>query len=77
MKFDYDLAFSRNIGWVTKEEQTSLKNKRIAIAGMGGAGGEYLITMSRLGIGKFNTSDFDAFEVGNFNRQAGAFFAYC
>ncbi len=73
MKFDYNLAFSRNIGWVTKEEQVSLKNKRIAIAGMGGAGGEYLITMSRLGIGKFNISDFDEFEVGNFNRQAGAF----
>ncbi len=73
MKFDYNLAFSRNLGWVTQEEQTALKNKRIAIAGMGGAGGEYLITMSRLGIGKFNISDFDEFEVGNFNRQAGAF----
>lgn len=73
MKFDYNLAFSRNIGWVTKEEQEFLRNKRVAIAGMGGAGGEYLITMCRLGIGKFNISDFDAFEVGNFNRQAGAF----
>ncbi len=73
MKFDYNLAFSRNLGWVTQVEQAALKNKRIAIAGMGGAGGEYLITMSRLGIGKFNISDFDEFEVGNFNRQAGAF----
>lgn len=73
VKFDYDLAFSRNIGWVTKEEQALLKNKRIAIAGMGGVGGEYLITMSRLGIGKFNIADLDEFEVGNFNRQAGAF----
>ena len=73
VKFDYDLAFSRNIGWVTKEEQALLRNKRIAIAGMGGVGGEYLITMSRLGIGKFNIADLDEFEVGNFNRQAGAF----
>lgn len=69
MKFNYNLAFSRNLGWITKEEQTLLKTKQIAIAGMG----EYLITMSRLGIGKFNISDFDAFEIGNFNRQAGAF----
>jgi molybdopterin/thiamine biosynthesis adenylyltransferase len=73
LNFDYNLAFSRNLGWVTKKEQSLLKNKRIAIAGMGGAGGEYLITMTRLGIGKFNISDFDEFEVGNFNRQAGAF----
>ncbi len=73
VKFNYDLAFSRNIGWVTKEEQALLKNKRIAIAGMGGVGGEYVITMSRLGIGKFNIADLDEFEVGNFNRQAGAF----
>ncbi len=71
--FDYNLAFSRNLGWLTKEEQLLLKNKRIAIAGMGGVGGEYLITMARLGIGKFTISDFDKFEVGNFNRQAGAF----
>lgn len=40
---------------------------------MGGGGGEYVITLTRLGLGKFNISDLDAFEVGNFNRQAGAF----
>ncbi len=73
MKFDYKLAFSRNLGWLTKQEQEILRNKRIAIAGMGGGGGEYVITLTRLGIGKFNISDLDAFEVGNFNRQAGAF----
>ncbi len=73
MKFDYKLAFSRNLGWLTKQEQEILRNKRIAIAGMGGGGGEYVITLTRLGLGKFNISDLDAFEVGNFNRQAGAF----
>jgi len=71
--FDYEKAFSRNIGWVTPLEQQTLRNKRIAIAGAGGVGGEHLITMARLGIGKFNISDFDEFEVHNFNRQAGAF----
>lgn len=71
--FNYDNAFSRNIGWVTKSEQAILKTKRIAIAGAGGVGGEHLITLARTGIGAFNISDFDYFEVHNFNRQAGAF----
>jgi len=70
--FDYQTAFSRNIGWVTRNEQEKLRNQRVAIAGMGGVGGVYLLTLTRLGIGRFNLSDFDTFELGNFNRQAGA-----
>ena len=30
--FAYDQAFSRNIGWVTTEEQQALRGKRVAIA---------------------------------------------
>jgi molybdopterin/thiamine biosynthesis adenylyltransferase len=70
--FDYRTAFSRNIGWVTEQEQQILKFKRVAIAGMGGVGGSHLLTLARLGIGAFNIADFDVFELGNFNRQAGA-----
>ncbi|MBK1693378.1 hypothetical protein CKO09_01300 [Chromatium weissei] len=70
--FDYDLAFSRNIGWITETEQSILRNRRIAIAGMGGVGGSHLLTLTRLGVGKFNIADFDVFELANFNRQAGA-----
>ncbi len=72
MHFDYDTAFSRNIGWVTQGEQSRLRGKRIAIAGMGGVGGFHLLTLARLGVGKFNIADLDTFEVANFNRQAGA-----
>ena len=71
-KFDYHLAFSRNLGWVTSEEQSLLRGKRVAIAGMGGVGGFHLLAMLRLGIEKFNIADFDRFELANFNRQAGA-----
>lgn len=71
--FDYDKAFSRNIGWVTKDEQATLRNKRVAIAGAGGVGGAHLLTLARLGVGNFCISDFDDFEVHNFNRQFGAF----
>jgi molybdopterin/thiamine biosynthesis adenylyltransferase len=70
--FDYQTAFSRNIGWLTKAEQESLRNTRISIAGMGGVGGVHLLTLVRLGVGKFNISDFDTFDQVNFNRQIGA-----
>lgn len=76
MSFDYHEAFSRNLGWVTKTEQEVLRNKRVAIAGMGGVGGSHLLTLTRLGIGAFNLADFDQFELPNFNRQAGASMAH-
>lgn len=74
--FDYDRAFSRNIGWVTAAEQLKLKKSRIAIAGLGGVGGAHLLTLARLGVSHFNIADFDAFDVHNLNRQAGAFMPF-
>ena len=74
--FDYSLAYSRNIGWVTEAEQAKLKVARIGIAGMGGVGGAHLLTLARLGISNFNISDFDEFDVHNLNRQAGAFMPF-
>ncbi|SCY55456.1 ThiF family protein [Nitrosospira sp. Nl5] len=70
--FTYDEAFSRNIGWLTRPEQEKLRHKRVAIAGLGGVGGVHLLTLCRLGIGKFHLADFDTFDLANFNRQAGA-----
>lgn len=70
--FSYREAFDRNIGWITEGEQQLLRTKRVAIAGLGGVGGAHLLTLSRLGIGRFSLADFDCFEVHNFNRQAGA-----
>ncbi len=72
VNFDYDIAFSRNIGWVTEREQAILRGKRVAIAGLGGVGGSHLLTLARLGVGAFHISDFDSFDLVNFNRQAGA-----
>jgi molybdopterin/thiamine biosynthesis adenylyltransferase len=71
-RFDYSEAFGRNIGWVTRDEQQALRGKRVAIAGLGGVGGSHLLTLTRLGIGAFHLSDFDSFDLPNFNRQAGA-----
>lgn len=70
--FDYTQAFSRNIGWVTEAEQVRLRETRVAIGGLGGVGGVHLLTLARLGIGKFSIADFDVFDIVNFNRQVGA-----
>ena len=71
-QFSYDVAFSRNIGWVTDEEQLKLKNCRVAVGGLGGVGGSHLLTLARLGIGAFSITDLDTFDWPNLNRQAGA-----
>ncbi len=71
-RFSYDLAFDRNIGWLTDWEQQALRFKRVAIAGMGGVGGVHLLTLARFGVGAFSIADFDSFDVVNFNRQIGA-----
>lgn len=71
-KFDYNEAFSRNIGWVTAAEQQVLRNTKVAIGGLGGVGGDHAIVCARLGIGQFHISDLDTYDIPNFNRQAGA-----
>lgn len=70
--FDYHQAFSRSIGWVTAAELERLRAARVAIAGLGGVGGAHLLTLARLGVGRFHIADPDTFELQNMNRQAGA-----
>lgn len=70
--FNYYKAFDRTIGWVTKEELEVLKQKRVAIAGLGGVGGYHLLTLLRLGVTKFHLAEMDVVELANFNRQACA-----
>ena len=68
----YAEAFSRNIGLFTPTEQTKLSEATVAIPGMGGVGGVHLMTLARMGIGKFHIADFDTFDAVNINRQYGA-----
>lgn len=72
MEYDYFEAFSRNLGFISREEQTRLKQARVAIAGLGGTGGAQVHALSRMGIGGFHLADPDTFELVNFNRQSGA-----
>lgn len=68
----YAEAFSRNLGLINPQEQEVLRQSRVAIPGMGGVGGSHLMTLTRLGVGKFRVADPDEFDVVNFNRQYGA-----
>ncbi|RFC31052.1 MAG: Molybdopterin or thiamine biosynthesis adenylyltransferase [Candidatus Nitrotoga sp. MKT] len=71
-EFDYGSAFSRNLGCVSLDEHARLQRSTVAIAGMGGVGGDYLISLVRAGVGGFHIAEFDEFELANFNRQYGA-----
>lgn len=73
LEFDFNTAFSRSVGWLTPEELQRLRASRVAIAGLGGVGGHHVMTLARLGVGRFTLSDFDTFGLENMNRQAGAF----
>ncbi len=70
--FDYQKAFSRNLGFIKPEEQERLRKARIAIAGLGGVGGIQAVALARMGVGRFTLADLDIFELTNFNRQMGA-----
>ena len=70
--WSYEEAFSRHSGLITPEQQQTLRNSRVAIAGMGGVGGSHLATLTRLGITRFRIADPDHYDVANINRQYGA-----
>jgi hypothetical protein len=70
--WDYATAFSRNLGLISEQEQQRLRRSCVAIAGMGGVGGGHLVTLLRLGVGRFHLADLDYFDVVNMNRQYGA-----
>jgi molybdopterin/thiamine biosynthesis adenylyltransferase len=70
--FSYDEFTTRNLGFVTPEEQALLKQARIFIPGVGGMGGAAFMLLVRAGVGAFAIADIDTFEVSNLNRQVFA-----
>lgn len=68
-------VFSRNIGLLTEAEQKTLLESKVAVAGAGGVGGIHILTLARLGIGRFAVADPDTFEAVNISRQYGASFS--
>jgi hypothetical protein len=69
--FSYAEFTTRNIGFVTPEEQGLLRAASILVVGVGGMGGAAQ-ALARTGVGRLAIADIDIFEVSNFNRQVFA-----
>lgn len=74
---DYNETFSRNIGFITRNQQKSIKGLSVGIAGAGGDGGLLAERLTRFGIGKIVMAEPDTFELANCNRQFGANLKTC
>ena len=71
--FTYAEMTTRNLGFVTPEQQQQLRAARMFIPGVGGMGGACFLTLLRAGVGHFTIADIDTFEISNLNRQVFAF----
>ncbi|MFA6965006.1 ThiF family adenylyltransferase [Bosea sp. (in: a-proteobacteria)] len=70
--FDYATFTTRNIGFVSAQEQERLRDARIFVCGVGGMGGAAFMALVRAGVGHFVIADIDRFETSNLNRQVFA-----
>lgn len=70
----YEKMFSRNIGFLTQEEQDRISELSIGIAGAGGDGGLLSERLARFGIRRVVLADPEIFEIENVNRQFAATF---
>ncbi len=69
MKFSYGEFTTRNIGFVSVEEQEVLRATTVFVPGVGGMGGAAVACLARAGVGNFIIADIDHFEISNLNRQ--------
>ena len=61
--------FSRTAMLITEEKANLLKDKRVAIFGVGGVGGYIAEALARSGIGNIDLIDGDTVSISNINRQ--------
>lgn len=64
--------YRRNIQAISREEQYTLFQARVAVIGCGGLGGYVIEELARLGVGSIQAWDYDVFEEHNLNRQLTA-----
>lgn len=70
--FFYTEFTTRNLGFVSADQQDTLLGSHVFICGVGGMGGAALQSLLRMGIGSFTIADMDVFEVSSLNRQVFA-----
>ena len=68
-----DEKYKNNIGkYFTEKDQLNFLEKKFAVLGCGGQGGNVAIFLTRLGVKQIILFDGDCFEENNINRQVGA-----
>jgi molybdopterin-synthase adenylyltransferase len=65
----YQEMTNRNIGFISQEQQETLRKTKACVFGMGGIGGTAFEVLVRCGIGRFSIVDRDDFDPTNLNRQ--------
>ena len=65
--------YHRNERALSHAENLNLKNKSIAIVGLGGLGGYVAESFARLGVKHITLIDDDVFEITNLNRQLNSY----
>ena len=65
--------YCRNECALSHQENLDLKEKSIAIVGLGGLGGYVAEAFARLGVKKITLIDDDVFEITNLNRQLNSY----
>jgi len=66
----YPCRYLRNLDVISPEEQLALAKSQVAVIGAGGLGGNVILLLARMGIGRMVVVDLDVFEETNLNRQA-------
>ena len=66
----YPYRYIRNMEIISPTEQLKLAESQVAIVGAGGLGGQVIILLARIGIGRLIVVDYDQFDETNLNRQA-------
>ncbi len=67
--FDYEHFTTRNIGFVTPDQQAKIRAAHVFVCGCGGMGGAAILALARAGVGRLTICDIDTFELSNLNRQ--------
>jgi tRNA A37 threonylcarbamoyladenosine dehydratase len=66
----YPNRYIRNLDIITPAEQLKIAESQVAVAGAGGLGGQVILLLARIGVGRLVVVDCDRFDETNLNRQA-------
>lgn len=66
----YPSRYIRNRSIISRREQLALCRSCVVVIGAGGLGGQVILLLARIGVGRLVVVDHDCFDETNLNRQA-------